>query len=71
MEKKQMSVSLATKGIISVVMPKSVSDLGPVPICEPDITLLEEYGEKHMRGKELKPKMQTERRVRYEKKYLE
>lgn len=65
-----MSVSLATKGIISVIMPKSISDLGPVPICEPDV-ISHEYGEKHMRGKELKPKVKTKRYVQYEKKYLE
>ena len=64
-----MSIALATKGIISVSAPKSVL-LTSVPVCEPDI-IAYEHGEKQMTGIEIIPKIKTERRIRYEKKYLE
>jgi hypothetical protein len=64
-----MSIALATKGIISVSAPQSGS-LTPVPVCEPDI-ISYECGEKHIKGKELKPVVKTERIVTYKKKYLE
>jgi hypothetical protein len=64
-----MSIALATKGIISVSAPQSVL-IDPIPVCEPDVASYE-YGEKHMKGRELKPVVKTERRVIYKKKYLE
>lgn len=54
-----MSISLVTKGIISVSVLRSTSDLGPVPVCEPDI-ISYEYGERYMRSKELIPKIKGE-----------
>lgn len=64
-----MSISLATKGIILCPRKKSVL-LEPVPVCEPNITSYK-CGAKYMTGIEMIPEIKTERRVRYEKKYLE